>query len=501
MKVATRLSGALAMLVALLLIVLTYHVRTLRDAVATSFDLSELSGRIFLAATEQVTRLTEMEENAGKFWVTGDPGYRTLYEEAVAGFDRGLVELGDQPLEPAERRAWEALRSDWAAFHPVRSELEDQPAGGLMVAIDRLDSLRVELDRLTASARRLGDAAHESMEARLDRSAVAAGRAERISWIAASVALSLALLVAVLTVRSITRALRRLRHGTRAVAEGDFEHQLDTTGSDEFADLARDFNVMTRRLGELDRMKREFLSKVSHDLKTPLASIQETQRVLLDEVPGPLTPDQHRLLQLGLASGERLASMIADILDLSAMEAGAVQLDLQALSLPDAVERAVREVEPIAAEKEICIDLEDASGGARVHADGARIIQLVVNLLENAVKFSPPGSRVAVRVVTESGAPGGENEVAVEVIDRGPGVSSAEQERIFERFYQTEEGRSVRGRGVGLGLAICREIAVAHGGSIRVKNGPAGGSIFHFSLPVLGATAAADPRTIHAGAR
>jgi signal transduction histidine kinase len=497
MKVATRLSGALAILVALLLVLLAYHVRTLREAVATSFDLSQLSGRVFLSANEQVTRLGEMEENAGKYWVTGDAGYRSLYEEAVGGFEATLAELGAQPLEPQERTAWEELRREWVAFAPRGGELEPPPAGGLLQAVERLDIFRAELDVLSHSARRLGDAAHESMEARLDRSARAALHAERLSWAAASIALTLAVLVAVLTVRSITLALRRLRHGTRAVAEGDFEHRLDTEGNDEFADLAHDFNVMTRRLGELDRMKRDFLSKVSHDLKTPLASIQETQRVLLDEVPGPLTRAQRDLLQLGAESGSRLSAMIANILDLSAMEAGAVQLDLRPEPLLALLEQAIREVEPLAAEREVRIVLETPHATPAVNCDGARIVQLMGNLLENAIKFSPPSGTVTVQVPPDNEEGGA---VTVQVGDEGPGVDPAEQELIFERFYQSETGRSVPRRGVGLGLAICREIVSAHGGDIGVETGPDGGSVFSFTLPA-GNVSSPQDQAIHAGAR
>src|SRR5690606_9687504 len=111
-----------------------------------------------------------------------------------------------------------------------------------------------------------------------------------------------------------------LKAGTRAVARGDFDHRLPPGASREFAQVARDFNTMTRRLGELDSAQRDFVSKVSHDLKTPLASMRETANILLDEVPGPLTDPQRRLLRLHEESGERLAGMIAKLLSMSSLE-------------------------------------------------------------------------------------------------------------------------------------------------------------------------------------
>ena len=149
--------------------------------------------------------------------------------------------------------------------------------------------------------------------ARNRRSATAAREAERLSMLAAGGALLLSIVVSVLIVRSISDALRRLQAGTRIVAGGDFSYRLPITKQDEFSALARDFNVMTQRLGELDRMQRDFLSKVSHDLKTPLASMQETTRLMLDEVPGELNPAQRRLLRLSDQSGKRLSSMISTL--------------------------------------------------------------------------------------------------------------------------------------------------------------------------------------------
>jgi two-component system sensor histidine kinase GlrK len=141
---------------------------------------------------------------------------------------------------------------------------------------------------------------------------------------------SLSILVSLLIVRSISKPLANLTEGTRAIADGKFFYRLDTTRKDEFAQLAQDFNKMTLRLNELDELKKDFVSHVSHELKAPLASMQETIQIMLEEIPGPLTEKQKRLLALNLQSGTRLTSMISNLLDHSTAEAGVM---VYALSL------------------------------------------------------------------------------------------------------------------------------------------------------------------------
>src|SRR5690606_3384142 len=189
-------------------------------------------------------------------------------------------------------------------------------------APDLLAQIAQRLDTLHTLTRGLGDASQEAMLARLERSASAARAAERLSWVAAAAALLLSVLVSALIIRSISESLATLKRGTHEVAEGNFRYRLDTSRSDEFAQVARHFNTMTERLAELDGMKRDFVSKVSHDLKTPLASMQETVNILLDEVPGGLTEKQRKLLLLNQQAGQRLSARVAKLLALSRMEAG-----------------------------------------------------------------------------------------------------------------------------------------------------------------------------------
>jgi signal transduction histidine kinase len=508
MRLTTRISLVLGLLMVMVAALLLYHVRTIREAVSTSFELSELSARVKLSATDQLTRLNQMEENAGKYRVTRDLGYLERFEELVADFDAGLARLRAAPLTPDEAAEAERLDAVWRDFLPLAAALrEGTRAPAAADPLEPVPELGAPLATLRLRTRRAGDASQAVMASRLARSAETARRVERLSWSAAAGALLLSVLVSALLVRSVSGSLRRLQAGTHAVAEGDFEHRLDTDGADEFAEVARDFNVMTRRLAELDQMKRDFLSKVSHDLKTPLASMQETTRALLDGVSGPLEPTQRRLLQLSQESGTRLAAMIGNILDLSSMEAGAARLTPAPHALAPLLHAAAAQVAAVAAEGGVRLSVE-APDDARLECDADRVLQALVNLLENAVKFSPRDGTVSLRAVATSDRPdavpaarwrgvdAGPRPGAlawITVTDEGPGVPSDERERVFERFYQGEPGRRARRRGVGLGLPICREIAAAHGGRVWADARPGGGSVFHLLLPGAVQAARLDP--------
>jgi len=299
-------------------------------------------------------------------------------------------------------------------------------------------------------------------------------------------AIVLAAVAVVLTVRSISVPLRRLTEVTRAVAGGALETRVEVEGNDEFARLADDFNAMVRRLDELDRLKRDFVSHVSHELKTPLAAMQETTRLLLDEAPGPLTAKQRRLLELTLQSARRLAAMIRNLLDLSRLEAGAMDYDRRPWTLEELVVPAAAELEAWARERGVGVEVRVEQPSGEVPCDRDRIVQVVQNLLDNAVKFSPSGSTVVVRarVVDEATDPPRRAEVAV--ADHGPGIPPEERRRAFERFRQLAGGRRRANAGVGLGLAICRQIVEAHGGEIVIADNPGGGTVVQFTLDMAG---------------
>ncbi len=504
MTVATRLRGAFAIYIALLAAVVVYHVRTIQRTVESGHTLAEISVRLRLSSTAQLTRLAQMSSDAEKFLVTRDRGYVDKYLETSRAYAGTLQMLDSVPLTAAERVAFVALAADWRGIEPRGAELaqfEAAPENEARTAVTRLQQA---LDQVREDTRQLAAASQDAMTRELANSEQAARTAEHLSWLAALGALLLSLLLSALLVRSIVGPLGRLAEGTREVSAGRFGYRLDTSGSGEFAQVARDFNSMTERLDELDRMKRDFVAKVSHDLKTPLSSMQETISVLLDELTGPLSPKQRQLLELNLDGGRRLSSMLSKLLDLSRIEAG-LEPDFQMLDVMQLVKRSIERADAAKTERAFRLTLGEPEHRLLVRGDAEGLGQVLDNFLENAIKFSPPGGEVRVRVaewpsggdrvpperaalVGRLGLRGGA--VLLTVADEGPGIPDDEKERVFTRFYQADAGRAARGRGVGLGLAICLEIVTAHGGAIWVADNSPRGSIFCVLLP--GAVCAPD---------
>jgi two-component system sensor histidine kinase GlrK len=497
MTVGTRLRGAFAIYIALLAAVVVYHVRTIQRTVESGHALTEISSRLRVSSTAQLGRLSEMSSDAEKFLVTRDAGYLDRVVETSRAYGVALHALDSVPLTEAERAAVIPLDRDWRSV---------EAAVGRAAAIEQaspddvrtfITKLQTSLDQVGDGTRALAAASQDAMTRELASSEQAARTAEHLSWIAAFGALVLSVLLSALLVRSIVGPLGQLAEGTREVSAGRFGYRLDTDGGDEFAQVARDFNSMTERLDELDRMKRDFVAKVSHDLKTPLSSMQETIRVLLDEVTGPLAPKQRQLLELNLDGGRRLANMLGKLLDLSRIEAG-LEPDFQMLDVMQLVKRSLERLDTAHTDRAYHLAVDEPEHRLLVRGDESGLAQVLDNLLENAIKFSPPGGEVRVRIaewpsggdripperaamVRRQGVPG--TSVLLTVSDQGPGIPDEEKERVFTRFYQAEAGRAARGRGVGLGLAICQEIVAAHGGAIWVADNNPRGSIFCVLLP------------------
>lgn len=502
MKVSTKLVLGFGLLIGLLVLVMVYHVSTLRESVRTSRQLSSMVTRVTVSSTVELQRLDQMQESASKYAVTGDTGYSAAFARARGAYGDALLGLDSLALTGNEREAVDRLTALWRDRFPPQRTLEGMINGLQPAAADAvLGWLDASIGDLRRRTRALTEASQAAMQGRVRSTTEAARDAERVSGAAVVAALVLGLLVAGVIVRSITESLRRLKEGTRAVAEGDFAYRLDLDQGDEFADLAGDFNVMTRRLGELDRAKRGFLSQVSHDLKTPLASMQETTELLLAGLPGELNEKQVRLLELNRRSGTRLSAMISRLLDLSRLEEGALEYEFRSGDLAALVQFVTDDFEVRLEERSIQLDTKLPAGGLPIRCDADRIVEVIENLLDNAVKYAPPGSRIEVRLRRvdepppgapavearpegEGGASSRRGLVLLTVSDEGPGVPDVEKLRIFERFHRAATGQSQDRSGVGLGLALCREIVGAHRGTIWVRDREPRGSVFCVLLPV-----------------
>jgi signal transduction histidine kinase len=243
------------------------------------------------------------------------------------------------------------------------------------------------------------------------------------------------------------------------------------------ANLFREIEEKSRLLEVADRHKSEFLANMSHELRTPLNAIIGFSEVLLQRMFGDLNPKQEEYLQDVLSSGRHLLSLINDILDLSKVEAGRMDLELERFDLPQALQDTLVLVRERAIRHGIELDLHVDRRLGAVVADERKLKQVLLNLLSNAVKFTPEGGRVEVGAVPTDGG------VEVSVTDTGIGIAPENQELIFEEFRQVGGDYAHKREGTGLGLTLARKFVELHGGRLWVKSQPGQGSTFTFSIP------------------
>jgi signal transduction histidine kinase len=304
-----------------------------------------------------------------------------------------------------------------------------------------------------------------------------------------------------LTHRMVT-PIRTLQEGAARIGAGDLGHRIDLRTGDELETLGEEFNQMTARLHEsyanledkvdkrthelaealeqleiASKHKSEFLANMSHELRTPLNAILGYTELILDKIYGDVPDKIKEVLERLEKNGRHLLGLINDVLDLSKIEAGQLTLSLNDYSMTEVVHTVVNSVESLASEKNLALKVSVSPDLTVGKGDEQRIAQVFLNLVGNAIKFTEEGE-VRVNVTASDG------NFLVAVSDTGPGLSEADQQRIFEEFLQADSSSTRKKGGTGLGLSIAKKIVEMHGGRIWVESSPGKGSKFCFTLPV-----------------
>lgn len=291
---------------------------------------------------------------------------------------------------------------------------------------------------------------------------------------AAIAGILIAIMLAALISRTIAQPLQRLVKAATDVARGDYGVNVPVSGPGEVRALAESFNRMTAEVQAANNAQRDFLGNVSHDLKTPLTSIQGYAQAIIDGAAEDTTAAARTIYE----EASRLSRMVVELTDLERLQAGKLSMQREPIDMRRLSEKLVQSLAVVANQKELNLEANLAPVPL-VIGDGDRLAQVLMNLISNALKFTPPGG--AVRVVAKPLASG----VSVSIHDSGVGIPPAELPRIFERFYQVDKARGPQ-RGTGLGLAIAKEIVEAHGGGITVESrGRGRGAVFHVWLPAV----------------
>ena len=349
---------------------------------------------------------------------------------------------------------------------------DDQLAAGTAISVDgrRVGTL------LTRGG--MGGMAGETA-ATLDQSAVndLLARVNRAIWLAALAAGGAALIVGGLLSYGLVRPIQQLMAATRAVARGDLSHRVSATSNDEIGDLAMAFNAMAADLDKAERLRRDMVADIAHELRNPLAALQGTLEAILD---GILLPTEENLQPL-LDQTQLLTRLVNDLRTLALADAGQLTLQRTPTDPAELARSVVAQFSPQAHAKNIDLHVETAPDLPSLSLDPQRIAQVLGNLLGNAIRHTPQGGQVGCRVTTDVKSA---RKVVFAVTDTGTGIPSEALPHIFERFYRVDRSRSRADGGTGLGLAIAKQLVEAHGGRIWAASEPGQGTQLSFALPL-----------------
>jgi len=417
--------------------------------------------RLTASAREAIASLAQLEARAV---VLGDPRYATAWAERAAQVAEDLERLAGYAQSPAEALHLREANSAFGGYRRI-----DPARASRLTDTDT----RAFVERAQKSLDGLMAATHTRVLAVQAETAGLKARTWTAVLVALGAAVGLALLGAAILAHRMTRSLDLLSSATAEVAAGAFREPIAVRSRDEIGSLARSFNSMGSQLHRMEETRQEFFATVSHELRSPLTSIRGAADLLRDGVPGPLTAKQGRLMDIISLSSGRLLRLVNEILEMSRFRAGLAELDRKPLDLARLVDRAVEELYPRAVEAGVTLEYERLGATFIYFGDEERLHRLVINLGANAIRFTPGGGRVVVRVIDA----GPEFELQVE--DTGVGIPADALPHIFDAYRQAHSERG----GTGLGLAIVRGIADAHRGRVTAESHEGKGSRFTVLLP------------------
>jgi len=286
-----------------------------------------------------------------------------------------------------------------------------------------------------------------------------------------------ALIVGAFVTRRVTAPLRDMMNASQKISEGQYDQRVQGQGTDELGQLAMRFNQMAEKLEQVESMRRRLIGDVSHELRTPLTAIKGSMEGLMDGIL-PATHETYEQIHL---EADRLNRLVDDLQELSRVEAHAYQLDIRPVNMDSVIQTVTKRLATQAESKRISLDLNLLADPQPVLADEDRTVQVLTNLVANAILYTNEEGRVTISVARVG------DELQISVSDTGVGISADNLPHIFDRFYRVDKSRSRRsGGGSGIGLTIAKHFVEAQGGRIRVESeGESKGSVFIFTLPLV----------------
>ncbi len=446
------------------------------DLVKTSEDITNRNYRISTASKKMIDTLWWMAENQKKYDLLKKEEYKEYFASGQKEYETNLFEILWLGAGGSGENPWEGLYKEFQEqFSAERKEQSDSEHSDV-------PWLKEELINQWVEKIQKARAANEQQILSRMKSLNEQGRTA-VQW--GFIGLSASLLVGLFGVIGfsfgMSRPLRELRRGIKSLSGSGLNEPIRIYSNDEFGELAGAFNDMAARLTEEERMRSDFISMLSHEIRTPLTSIRESVNLISEEVMGDINERQRRFLLIASHELERITTLLNHLMQISRLEAGAVEIHPQLIDLREFVQGTISRVIPAAEAKDISIHSEVTSGIPEFSCDPDNMQQVLLNLLGNAIKFSPNGSAILVKVMQDENPK--QASLVFSVKDSGPGIPRDEQALVFHKYYRASGVRD-HVDGVGLGLSISKYIVEAHGGEIGVLSKLGEGSTFSFTLPI-----------------
>ena len=429
--------------------------------------------KISLISKKMIENLIRMEENDKKYHLLKKDDYFNYFVLAQKEFEGNFIEILE--LERSEMeipREWRQLYKSYQDFSTTFENLRENESSDSLWIHEAVTNEWIQIiSELRAKNEHDIALATMALNSRSQKSA----RNVLVGLMLSSV---VGLFAILFLAYSMIRPLRELLRGIRSVSQDRISKTVNIRSKDEFGELAGAFNDMTLRLREEERMRSDFISMLSHEIRTPLTSIRESVNMIVEEVMGTINNRQRKFLEIASVEIGRICNLLNHLMQVSRLESQTIEIIALPLDISSFITGCIHQLKPLADTKKISVEAQIAPDIPGITGDPEQLQSVLINLLNNAIKFSDPGSRVVLGVVSNKN----HTKLDFSVSDNGPGIPKEEQSLIFNKYYRA---RGVRNHmdGVGLGLNISKNIVEFHKGTIWVKSTVGHGSTFGFTLP------------------
>lgn len=456
-----------------------YAIAQLRQLENISRSILNVDNQLLTYEQKLSNGLLSMMRYEKKYVIIKDEGLYDNFLSAKSDFENNM----DETIAVADTveavDLLSAVRNSYEQYYLLFDEEVRYLRAGQNYPAEEYDRKKeIAVNSMMSSLRDLRAYSQNSTYDKIKKLKDAEGNASKVAIITGIIALLTGVLISIFITINITKPLGIIKKKTKEISRGDFGKDLKLTSPPEIAELANAFNSMCRKLKEIDKLKSDFFSLMSHELRTPLTTIKEGTNLMLEDLNGDRgTGKQMRLLTIINEESNRMINLVNSLLDLSKMEAGMMAFNFTRNDIMNLISQVAREIEPLAETKRIEIVTRMDDGLPMIRVDRDRMLQVLRNLVGNAVKFTNEGGRVSVYSHMN------EHGIHVSVEDSGVGIARENLSTIFDKYQQVTLAGSNKIKGTGLGLSIVKHIIDAHGGKICVESTPGKGSIFSFTLP------------------